>query len=304
MRSPAPQIDGHAKTQPAAPATPVRPWQAVRDPAPAAVEIRGLVHRYPTGPDVLRGVDLDVPAGQAVAIVGQNGSGKTTLVKHLNGLLAATAGEVRVGGRSVAGTPVHRMAGTVGFVFQNPDDQLFSRTVERELFFGPRNLRLAKESAERLVEAALEAIGLTAERASNPYDLNVSARKLIALGSVLATDPPIMVLDEPTTGQDAPGIARVGAIVGSLRAAGRTVIAITHDMEFAARHFDRVIVMRTGEIVADGPPAETLASSSAEMLATTGLTPPPAARIAGLLGLDVVPADAAGLLAELAAARP
>src|SRR5439155_10087735 len=132
---------------------------------------------------------------------------------------------------------------------------------EAELHFGPRNLRLPKVDSDRLVEAALDAIGLTAERAANPYDLNVSARKLIAIGSVLATDPAILVLDEPTTGQDSPGIARIGAIVDMLRAAGRTVIAITHDMEFAARHFERVVVMRLGEIVADGPPSSTLTAS-------------------------------------------
>ena len=279
-------------------------WQPVRAQAPAAIQVRGLIHRYPTGVEALRGIDLDIPAGQSVAIVGQNGSGKTTLVKHLNGLLAPTSGDVRVGGTSVAGVPVHRVASTVGFVFQNPDDQLFSRSVEAELHFGPRNLRLPKADADRLVEAALEAIGLTADRAANPYDLNVSARKLIAIGSVLATDPAVLVLDEPTTGQDSPGIERVGAIVDMLHAAGRTVIAISHDMEFAARHFERVIVMRLGEIVADGPPAATLGGSHAELLATTGLTPPPAARVAALLGLDLVPADAAQLLRGLATARP
>jgi energy-coupling factor transport system ATP-binding protein len=279
----------------------IRAWESVREAAPAAIEIRDLVHRYPTGVEALRGVSLHIPTGQAVAIVGQNGSGKTTLVKHLDGLLKATSGDVRVGGASVAGVPVHRMAATVGFVFQNPDDQLFSRSVERELHFGPRNLRLPKADADRLVEASLAAIGLTADRAANPYDLNVSARKLIALGSVLATDPAILVLDEPTTGQDAPGIARVGAIVEALRAAGRTVIAITHDMEFAARHFERVVVMRHGEIVADGPPDETLSASAADLLATTGLTPPPAARVAGLLGIAGAPAGARELLALLPA---
>jgi energy-coupling factor transport system ATP-binding protein len=276
-------------------------WRSVRGVPEAAVHVRGLVHRYPNGLEALHGVDLEIPPGQSVAVVGQNGSGKTTLVKHLNGLLVATAGEVRVSATSVADVPVHRMAGTVGFVFQNPDDQLFSRSVERELHFGPRNLRLPKADADRLVDAALEAIGLAGDRAANPYDLNVSARKLIALGSVLATDPPILVLDEPTTGQDAPGIARVGAIVDALHAAGRTVVAITHDMEFAARHFERIVVMRQGQIVADGDPDATLAASCADLLATTGLTPPPAARIAGLLGLDVLPVDAAALLALVAA---
>jgi energy-coupling factor transporter ATP-binding protein EcfA2 len=277
----------------------IQPWRQVRDAPTAAIRIHGLVHRYPTGVEALRGVDLEIPAGQAVAIVGQNGSGKTTLVKHLNGLLEPTAGEVRIGDNAVAGTPVHRMAATVGFVFQNPDDQLFSRSVERELHFGPRNLRLPREATDRLVDAALEAIGLTADRAANPYDLNVSSRKLIALGSVLATDPPVLVLDEPTTGQDAPGIDRVGAIVDALRAAGRTVIAITHDMEFAASHFERVVVMRHGQVVADGPPETILSAASTDLLASTGLRPPPTARIAALLGLAEVPAGAGALLALL-----
>jgi energy-coupling factor transport system ATP-binding protein len=271
-------------------------WESVREAAPVAIQIRDLVHRYPNGLEALRGVSLEIPAGQAVAIVGQNGSGKTTLVKHLDGLLRATSGDVRIGGASVAQVPVHRIAATVGFVFQNPDDQLFSRSVERELHFGPRNLGLPKATADRLVAASLEAIGLTADRAANPYDLNVSARKLIALGSVLATDPAVLVLDEPTTGQDAPGIARVGAVVDALGAAGRTVIAISHDMEFAARHFERVVVMRQGEVMADGPPGQALSAAAANLLETTGLTPPPAARIAGLLGLDGAPGSAAELL--------
>ncbi|HXG40673.1 MAG TPA: ABC transporter ATP-binding protein, partial [Candidatus Limnocylindrales bacterium] len=240
-----------------------------------------------------------IPAGQRVAIVGQNGSGKTTLVKHLNGLLRPAAGTVRIGSDSIAGEPVHRLARTVGFVFQDPDDQLFNRTVEREVRFGPTNLELPAAEVDRLVDAALEATGLSAVRRANPYDLNVSDRKLVALASVLAMDPAVLVLDEPTTGQDGPGIERVGAIVDALGAAGRTVVAITHDMEFAARHFRRIVVMRTGEVVADGPPETIFAPSNAALLASTGLTPPPAARLAALIGLPGVPLTAEALLDAL-----
>ena len=243
-------------------------------------------------------MSLAIPSGQAVAILGQNGSGKTTLVKHLNGLLRPAAGEVRLDGRSTAGERVDQLATIVGFVFQNPDDQLFERSVEREVAFGPRNLGFPADRIAALVDASLEAVGLTAERSTNPYDLDLSRRKLVALASILAMDPDILVLDEPTTGQDAEGVARIGVVVRSWREAGRTAIAITHDMEFAATTFDRVVVMRRGEVVADGAPDAVLVADQAELLATTGLTPPPAARVAGLLGMSGI-TTADGLLARL-----
>jgi energy-coupling factor transport system ATP-binding protein len=279
-------------------------WHPIRDRAAASIEIDALVHRYPNGVEAVRGVSLSIPAGQAVAILGQNGSGKTTLVKHLNGLLRPDAGDVRIDGRSTTGEPVDRLAATVGFVFQDPDDQIFARTVEREVAFGPRNLGLSAATTAALVEGALEAAGLMAERTTNPYDLDLSRRKLVALASVLAMDPAILVLDEPTTGQDPEGIDRVRDVVGAWRAAGRTALAVTHDMEFAASTFDRVIVLRLGELVADGPPREVLTMANAGLLASTGLTPPPAARIASALGLDTVAIDVSDLLAALGRSRP
>jgi energy-coupling factor transport system ATP-binding protein len=274
----------------------VAPWEAVREQAPAGIEIRGLRHAYPGGAEALRGVDLAIQPGEAVAIVGQNGSGKTTLAKHLVRILAPGAGSVHVAGRDVAGRPIADLARTVGFVFQDPDKQLFNRSVEREVAFGPRNLGLAEDAVARLVAQALDAVGLADRAAENPYDLGLSDRKLVALASVLAMDPAILVLDEPTTGQDAPGMARVGAIVDAWAAAGRTVVAITHDMELAARHFGRVVVMRSGEVVADGPPAAVLAAANGSLLASTGLEPPPLARLAALLGIDRLPLDPAAIL--------
>ncbi len=272
------------------------PWQAVRDQPAAAIEVRDLRHVYPGGMEALRGVSLAIEPGEAVAIVGQNGSGKTTLVKHLVRILAPAAGSVRVGGRDLAGQTIAEAARTVGFVFQDPDRQLFSRSVEREVAFGPRNLGLPDGEAARLVAQALATVGLAERSLENPYDLGLSERKLVALASVLAMDPAVLVLDEPTTGQDAPGVARVGAIVDTWVAAGRTVVAVTHDMEFAARHFGRVIVMRQGEIVADGPPWTILAEGNAALLASTGLEPPPLAVLAAWLGLDAMPATPAALL--------
>jgi energy-coupling factor transport system ATP-binding protein len=251
--------------------------------------LEDLVHRYPTGVDALRGVSLAIEPGESVAIVGQNGSGKTTLVKHLDGLLRPTSGRVLLDGADIAATPVHRLAATVGFVFQNPDDQLFDRSVEREVSFGPRNLGRTADETRRAVGAGLAAVGLDAVRTTNPYDLDLSLRKLVALASVLAMDPAILVLDEPTTGQDGPGARRVGAIVDAWAAAGRTVIAITHDMEFAAAHFGRIVVMRDGRVTADGSPAEVFAPDRVDLLAGAGLEPPPAARIGARLGLGSTP---------------
>ncbi len=202
----------------------------------------------------------------------------------------------------IAGSAVHQLAATVGFVFQNPDDQLFDRSVEREVAFGPRNLGRSADAVALAVSRALAAVGLDDVRATNPYDLDLSVRKLVALASVLAMDPAVLVLDEPTTGQDDPGVRRVGAVVDGVAASGRTVIAITHDMEFAAGHFDRIVVMRDGGVVADGPPVAVFAPDRADLLASAGLEPPPAARVGALIGLGSTPTLTA-LSAALAARR-
>jgi energy-coupling factor transport system ATP-binding protein len=268
---------------------------------PIAIEVKGLVHRYDKDVEAVRGLNLEFEPGSTVAIVGQNGSGKTTLVKHLNGLLRPTSGQVLIDGLDVAERRVSDLATQVGFVFQNPDDQLFNNRVDREIGFGPRNMGLDAKQVERLVDNALATTGLADQRATNPYDLDVSIRKLVALAGVLAMEPPVLVLDEPTMAQDGPGTRRIGGIIDSWAAAGRTVIAVTHDMEFAARHFKRIVVMRDGEITFDGPPADAFSPENADLLASTGLRPPPAARIAARLGLETTPADAAELLQMLSA---
>ena len=269
----------------------------------ATVRLDGLVHRYPSGVEALRGVSLTFEAGESVAIVGQNGSGKTTLVKHLNGLLRPAEGRVSIDGADTAERTVADLASTVGFVFQNPDEQLFERSVEREVSFGPRNLGRAAADIPALVTDSLAAVGLLDARATNPYDLDLSRRKLVALAGVLAMDPAVLVLDEPTTGQDADGIERVEGVVRAYRRAERTVVAITHDMEFAAANFSRIIVMRLGEVALDGPPAAVFQASNAALLASTGLTLPPVVRIGVLLGLDPAPLDIEALIEALAARR-
>jgi energy-coupling factor transporter ATP-binding protein EcfA2 len=278
-------------------------WTPVRERPGLAIELDDVRFSYPGGVEALRSVSLGIEPGETVAIVGQNGSGKTTLVKQLNGLLRPTNGRVLLGGRDSASEPISRIAELVGFVFQSPDDQLFERSVEREVSFGPRRMGLPAETLTRLVDQAIELAGLSGVRTTNPYDLDLSTRKLVGLASVLATDPSVVVLDEPTTGQDGPGVARVGRIVDALREAGKSVVAITHDMEFAAAHFGRIVVMRRGEVAADGPPSSVFGPANLELLASTGLRPPPAARVAAAMGRTTIPADAGELLRELARSR-
>jgi len=265
------------------------------------IEISGLVHVYPEGTRALDGVDLDVARGEALAIVGQNGSGKSTLVRHLNGLLRPTAGTIRIDGRDASELKVARLASIVGLAFQDPDQQIFAGRVRAEVAFAPRNFGLRGAALEAAVDEALAAVGLAEMADTNPYDLGYSRRKLLAIASVLAARTPVVVLDEPTTGQDLRGTSRVRGIVSELAAQGRTVIAITHDMRFAAETFGRVVVMRAGRVVLDGTPAAVFAESSWPALASTYLEPPLAARVGARLGVGATPAEAS--LVEALAAR-
>jgi len=266
------------------------------------LEASGLGFVYPDGTRALEGVDLRIPAGDVVAIVGQNGSGKSTLVRHFDGLLRATEGRVAVDGVDVGRRHVAELARLVGVVFQNPDRQIFAGRVRTEVAFGARNLGLRGAALDERVAAALEWVGLTEHTADNPYDLGYSKRKLLAMASILAMETPAVILDEPTTGQDLVGVARVRSIVADLAAAGRTVVAISHDMRFVAETFGRVIVMQAGRIVLDGTPGEVFARSNWGVLAATYLEPPLAARIGAAAGLGSTPTEAT-LVAALLAGR-
>ncbi len=248
---------------------------------------------YPDGTRALADIGLAFARGKSVAIVGQNGSGKSTLVRHLNGLLRPTEGRVLHDGEDIAGRRTAALASRVGIVFQNPDRQIFAGKVRDEVAFGPRMLGRSEAEAAAAGAAALETIGLSESMDANPYDLGYSRRKLLAIASVLAMDTPVVVLDEPTTGQDARGIARVQAVLANLLGDGRTVIAISHDMRFVAESFTRVVVMGDGRVLLDGSPAEVFAESAWPVLASTYLEPPYTARVGARLGLDSTPTEAA-----------
>ncbi len=237
---------------------------------------------YPSGVEALRGVTLAAAAGERVAIVGRNGAGKTTLVRHLNRIFTPTRGFVRVGGDDIAGRTIAQMAATVGYVFQNPDEQLFASTVLADVAFGPRNLGLDESAARDRAMAALEVVGLGSQGGVHPHELSLSERKRVALAGVLAMRTPVLVLDEPTTGQDARGIEMVARIVREVSGEGRTVIAITHDMDFAAEGFDRIVVMAQGQVRADGAPADVFGRHG--VLEAARIELPQLMRLAGGLG--------------------
>ncbi|MGK2852040.1 MAG: energy-coupling factor ABC transporter ATP-binding protein [Candidatus Limnocylindrales bacterium] len=253
------------------------------------LEAAGFV--YPDGTRALSGIDLAIAAGEAVAVVGQNGSGKSTMVRLLNGLLRPTEGRVTHDGEDIVALRVAGLAARVGIVFQNPDRQIFAGKVRDEVAFGPRILGRSAAETATAVDAALEAVGLADVRDTNPYDLGYSRRKLLALASVLAMGTPVVVLDEPTTGQDARGIARVQQVVAGLTASGRTVIAISHDMRFVAESFGRIVVMGAGRVLLDGSPADVFGATNWPTLASTYLEPPFAATIGDRLGLGSTPTE-------------
>jgi energy-coupling factor transporter ATP-binding protein EcfA2 len=241
----------------------------------------GLVHRYPDGRQALSGVSLEVRAGEFVAIVGQNGSGKTTLAKHFNGLLRATEGTVEVAGQIIGEQRTVDLARTIGYCYQNPDHQIFAATVREEIRFGPARLGLTEEEIDRRTDQILEMVGLRESRDVYPFSLGRGERQKLAVGSVLAIEPQVLIVDEPTTGLDWRGSEAMMGLVDRLNGRGTTVIAITHDMNLVAEHAARVVVMADGRLAGDGTPEEIF--TSAGVLEMAHLRPPQAFRISRAL---------------------
>jgi len=252
-----------------------------------SVLISGLRHTYESGVEAVAGVDLTIAPGERLAIVGQNGAGKTTLVRHFNGMVRPTEGSVQIGDWNTADKSIAELSHRVGYVFQNPDEQIFARTVEADVAFGPKNLGVEADAVAARVEAALDAVGLAHEAEAHPHHLSLSERKRVAIAAVLAMQAPIVVLDEPTTGQDEAGVQLISRIIDDLAAHGHTVVAITHDMDFCVENFDRVVVMARGTVRADGPTADVFAGR--EALEAAAVEPPQLARLARALGWPEAP---------------
>lgn len=241
------------------------------------IEAKNISFTYPNDVEALRDVSVTIKDGEFVAIMGQNGAGKTTLVKHFNGLLKPTKGQVTVNGVDVTKVSVAKLARNVGFVFQNPDHQLFSDSVEEEISFALRNFGFEESVVESRVTWALNLLNLTQYRKTSPFMLSGGERKRVALASVLAWNPETLILDEPTIGQDYQQKEKLRQFILQMKTQGKTVIMVTHDVEFVAECNPRVLLMREGKIVDDGEAARIL--TNPETLAAASIVPPQIAQI-------------------------
>jgi energy-coupling factor transport system ATP-binding protein len=241
------------------------------------IEVENVHFSYPNGVEALKGISLTIKNGEFVAIMGQNGAGKTTLVKHFNGLLKPSQGTVRVDGVETTKTSVATLARNAGFVFQNPDHQLFSETVEEEVAFALKNFGFEAEVIEQRITWALNLLSLTQYRKTSPFLLSGGERKRVALASVLAWNPNTLILDEPTIGQDYQQKEKLRQFVVQMQTQGKTVVIVTHDVEFVAESNPRVVLMKEGTIVADGEGREIL--TTPEVLAQSSIVLPQIAQI-------------------------
>jgi len=265
--------------QPATATTPA-PELPTSQKATPAVAVEAVSFAYPGGAPALAGLSLTVQPGEFVALVGPNGGGKSTLARHINGLLRPQQGAVALFGQPSAGRPVGELARSVGYVFQNPDRQIFAATVREEVAFGPRNLGLAGQALTQRVTEALAAFDLTALAEAPPAVLGYGLRRLVTLASVWAMQPAIWLLDEPTTGLDARLTGLLMERLHTLHGSGHTVLFITHDLKLAAGA-QRIVGISQGRVVLDGPPQSVFADSAS--LEAIGLRPPPIARLSALL---------------------
>ena len=222
------------------------------------LDVRGLAYAYPDGHQALYGVDLHVHAGERVALLGPNGAGKTTLVLHLNGILTAGAGTVAVSGLPVTRENLREIRRRVGIVFQDPDDQLFLGTVRQDVAFGPANLGLKGSALERRVMDSLDKVGMADFADRPPHHLSFGQRRRVAVATVLAMEPEILVLDEPSSNLDPASRRELAQI---LRVLPVTMLMVTHDLPYALELCDRSVILDAGRIVADGATAEVLADA-------------------------------------------
>ena len=216
------------------------------------IEVKDLFFSYPGNVQALKGVNLTVNKGDYVAIMGENGAGKTTLVKHFNGLLRPKTGQVLFEGADISDKSVAQLAKRIGLVFQNPDDQLFEETVEREISFALHNFGMKEELIEKRVTWAINLLDISQYREKSPFTLSGGERKRVALASVLAWDPDVLVLDEPTIGQDYGQKERLRHFLLQLRTQGKTVVIVTHDVEFVAESQPQIILMAGGNVITEG----------------------------------------------------
>jgi energy-coupling factor transporter ATP-binding protein EcfA2 len=267
------------------------------------IQVESLYYQYATRDQyALNNINLAINPGEFVAIIGQNGSGKTTLIKHFNGLLKPSKGRVVVDGHDTASLPTSELARFVGYVFQNPDHQIFAETVRDEVAFGPKNLGFSEERIREVSLKVLSEMELSGLEEEMPFQLSRGQRQRLAVASVLAMEPSILIIDEPTTGQDWKESIALMELVRELHDNGHTCIVTTHNMNLVSLFARRVIVMRQAQITLDGPTQEIFRYG--DKLRDAWIKPPDVYALAqgvipGVqLEKPLVPEDLAALLVE------
>lgn len=250
----------------------------------ALVEVKNISYKYPNGYLAVDDVSFSIAAGENIAIVGQNGAGKTTTVKMLNGLTKPCKGDVFINGESTQKYTTAQMAKKVGYVFQNPDDQIFNATVYKEIEYGLKKMKLGMEECERRIKDAADLTGMTPYLDMNPYDLPLSIRKFVTIASVISTDCDVMIFDEPTAGQDLDGLERLSNLNRILTGRGKALVTITHDMEFVADNYERTIVMCQKKVIADGKTKDIFFQK--DIMEKAMLKQPALVRIATKIGME------------------
>lgn len=252
------------------------------------IETRDLTHVYRGKITALDGINFTARPGERIAIIGANGAGKSTLFKHFNGILKPTSGEILIKGLPISNKNILDVRKTVGVVFQDPDDQIFAPTVKQDVAFGPMNLGLGIEEIEKRVSESLETVRLTGFEERAPHHLSTGEKKKVAIAGILAMQPEVLVLDEPTAGLDPGGAMRLIKLINNMnRYLGITTIVSTHDVDIVPMLADRVCIMSRGKIIGDGTPLEIF--SSPELIKKTHLRLPMVAQLMEMLQEEGVP---------------
>ena len=252
------------------------------------IETRNLTHVYRGKITALDGINFTARPGERIAIIGANGAGKSTLFKHFNGILKPTSGEILIKGKSICSENILEVRKTVGVVFQDPDDQIFAPTVKQDVAFGPMNLGLGIEEIEKRVRESLETVRLTGFEERAPHHLSTGEKKKVAIAGILAMQPEVLVLDEPTAGLDPGGAMRLIKLINGMnRYLGITTIISTHEVDIVPMLADRVCIMSKGKIIGDGTPLEIF--SSPELIRKTHLRLPMVAQLMEMLQEEGVP---------------
>ena len=237
------------------------------------IKIQNLTHIYPRGEvRALDNINLNIKSGDVVSIIGQNGSGKTTLVRHFNGLLRPTEGKIFIDSEDMENVSSYEMSKKCGYVFQNPNHQIFNETVRKELLVGPKNYKMSKEETKDSLEYVVELLNIENILDKHPMTLDYTTKKILTIASILIYRPEIVVLDEPTGGLDEIGRRSLSNVINILNKEGRTVIIISHDMDYVAENSKSIVVMAKAKVLAEGKPKDIFAKE--DILKQAQVEPP------------------------------